>query len=334
MSDTILRHLAMLSLVPARPGKTTVSELHARLLAQGFETHVRSIERDLHKLSRTFPLASDEGRPAGWQWASGEPRVTFPAMDPETALTYELVSRYLAPVLPRGMLRLMEPEFAQARHVLDMYRASPLGRWSRRVAVLPFGQQLLPPDVRPGVSEVVYEALLKGRRFEADYRPADTDESRRYVLNPLGMVYREGVLYLVATLWDYDDARHLALQRMANAQLLEADARAPAGFDFERYIREDKSFDYRVGPDVRLELRVQSWLKRHLEECRLSKDQQIVPLRGSDDWRVTATVADTDQLFWWLRSLGDSVEVRKPGRLRRRMAGHAMALASMYEGDT
>lgn len=332
MADTIHRHIAMLSLIPARPGKTTVSELHARLKAQGYETHVRSIERDLHKLSRAFPLSNDEAKPAGWYWSSAETRMTFPAMNLQTALTYELVSRHLAPALPRSMLKLMEPEFAQARRTLDMYGATPLGRWSKRVAVLPFGQQLLPPEVRPDVSEVVYEALLKGRRFEADYRSAATGEPKRYPFNPLGMVYREGVLYLVASLWDYDDPRHFALQRMSKAHLLESDVRGPAGFDFERYIREEKSFEYPAGADVRLELLVEPWLKRHLEECRLSTDQAMAPVRGSEMWRVTATIAHTDQLFWWLRSLGDNVEVRKPASLRHRMAQQAEALAAMYAG--
>jgi predicted DNA-binding transcriptional regulator YafY len=330
MAETILRHFTMLSLIPALPGKIAARDLHSRLNAQGFDVDVRSIERDLHKLSVHFPLGSDEARPAGWFWRSRESRLSFPRMDPGTALTYELLSRYLAPLLPKTMLRQLEPEFAAARRTLDDFRGLPLGRWSRRIAVLPFGQQLLPPEVKPEVSEIVYDALLKGQRFQADYRSANVDAPRRYTFNPLGLVYREGVLYLVASLWDYGDPRQFALQRMSKPEHLDEAATAPKGFDFQRYIREEKSFEYPLGSDITLELRVEGWLARHLEESRLSSDQVISPIRGSEDFRIMATISDTDQLFWWLRRLGTSLEVIKPAALRRKMAEQARGLAAMY----
>lgn len=330
MSDTITRYITMLSLIPGRPGKITARELHAKLQAQGLGSHVRSTERDLHKLSNSFPLSSDEGRPAGWSWESKSARITFPRMDAGVALTYELLARYLTPVLPREMCRHLEPDFAMARSVLDGLGNSPLGKWSKRIAVLPSGMQLRPPDVRPDVIEVVYEALLKGGKFEADYRSATTQESRRYPFSPLGLVYRAGVIYLIATLWDYDEPRHFALQRMSNPKPLEAPAATPENFDFDQYVRDERSFDYPVGPGVRLEIIVAPWLSRHLEECRLSEDQKSTPIRGGDQRRVTATVDNTEQLFWWLSSLGTGVEVIKPLSIQRRMAEQVKALSDRY----
>lgn len=330
MSDTILRHMTMLSLIPGHPVKITATQLHDKLQAQGFKIHARSIERDLHKLSGWFALLSDEGKPAGWSWQERKTRMTFPPMNTETALTFELLSRYLAPVLPRSMLTLLEPDFAHARQVLDDLRSAPLGRWSKRIAVLPFGQQLLPPEVSADVSAVVYDALLQGTRFEADYRSVNADSAKRRVFNPLGLVYREGVIYLVASLWDYPNPLHFALQRMSKAQSLDEAAVAPEGFDFERYIRDEKAFDYPVGRDIKLELVVEEWLARHLQECRLAKEQTITPISGRNEFRVTASVTDTDQLFWWLRSLGPSVEVTKPAALRRKMSEQMRELHRMY----
>ena len=330
MSDTILRHLTMLSLVPARPRKITAGELHKKLTAQGFVISDRSIERDLHKIGNHFGLASDGAKPAGWSWLKREKRLTFPPMSTEAAITYELLSRYLAPILPRSMLKQLEPEFAEARFTLEHLRDAPIGRWIKRIAVLPYGQQLLPPEVKTEVSEVVYDALLRDRCFTADYRASGADKSWRRVFHPLGLVYREGVLYLVATVGDYADARHYALQRMSNAQLLDEAAVTPAGFDFEHYVREEKSFDYPIGPDIKLELIVDAGLAHHLSESRLSADQTLAPIRGRDELRLIATVANTDKLLWWLRSLGPGVEVVKPTALRRRMKSEVAALARMY----
>ncbi len=330
ISDTIQRHIAMLCLIPGRPGKITARAIHEKLVVQGFDTHMRSIERDLPKLSAFFPLVNDKGRPAGWSWEAKAARVTFPCMDAGTALTYELLARYLAPILPRGMHKQLAPEFEQARRVLNTLGTSPVGRWSKRIAVLPTSHQLLPPDVQQDVIDIVYGALLNGKQFEADYRPVVAPTAKRYLFNPLGLVYRTGVLYLVASLWGYDEPRQFALQRMSNAKLLDESAVTPKDFDFERYIREEKAFDFPAGRDIRLELRVDAWLAHHLQESRLSEDQAIAPIRGSENFRVAATLTDTDQLFWWLCSLGTSVEILKPLTLRRRMAGQVKALAERY----
>lgn len=330
MSDTALRYLAMLSMIPKRPHKVAARDLHRRLGDEGFNVDVRSIERDLHKLSLHYPLANDASKPAGWWWSASDKSIRLPNMDATTALTYELLARYLAPIFPRSMLQALEPEFAAARSVLNKLPVAPVARWSRRIAVLPFGQQLLPPQVNAKVRDVVHDALLRGCQFVADYRSVSADKPRRYTFNPLGLVYRMGVLYLVATLNDFGDPRHFALQRMSKAEGMDTSVQAPPGFDFERYVREEKSFDYPVGDNVRLELRVESWLGHHLEESRLAEDQKVTAIRDSDEYKVTASVANTDQLFWWLRSLGASVEVIKPAALRRRMSDQAKELAGMY----
>jgi predicted DNA-binding transcriptional regulator YafY len=224
----------------------------------------------------------------------------------------------------------LEPDFAQAKMVLNQLQSSPLGRWSKRIAVLPFGHQLIPPDVKHDVSEVVYDALLNSKRFEANYRSLEAGTPKAYVFNPLGLVYRQGVLYLVATLWDYDDVRHFALHRMSNATLRDEPLTAIDGFEFERYVREEKSFDYPAGKSIRLELIVEAWLARHLDESRLSEDQTIQAIQGTDTFRVAASVLDTDQLFWWLRSLGPDVEIIKPATMRRKMITQTELLSEKY----
>jgi predicted DNA-binding transcriptional regulator YafY len=172
---------------------------------------------------------------------------------------------------------------------------------------------------------------LKGRRFEADYRGLDADKARHYVFNPQGLVYRQGVLYLVATLWDYEDVRQFALHRMTSATLLDTPAEALKGFELQRYIEDEKGFDLSAGKEIRLELRVESWLAQHLDECRLAADQTIRLVPGHDPtFRVRATLVETEQLYWWLRSLGPEVEVIRPVALRRRMAGDLKAAAGMY----
>lgn len=330
MSTSIFRHLTMLGLIPASPKKICARELHRKLEQQGFITDIRSTERDLHKLSLHFALVSDEARPAGWAWRDRDKSLSFPPMNSESALTYELLSRYLSPLLPKPMLEAMAPEFAQARRTLSDLHQAPLGRWSKRVAVLPFGHQLLPPEVGAEVVGEVNEALLNSRQFEADYRSMGAKKPSHYLFNPLGLVYQENVFYLVATLGNYLDPRHFALHRMSNIKTLSTPAAVIDGFDFERYIHEERAFEFPCGRQITLELKVDDWLARHLEERRLSADQKIRPLADGESFRVAATLQNTEQLFWWLRSLGPSLEVLKPLSLRKQMAENANSLSGIY----
>jgi predicted DNA-binding transcriptional regulator YafY len=330
VSETALRYIKMLQLVPKHPRGITVVDLHAGLLALEFVIDKRGVERDLNSLSGHFPITNSGSRPAHWHWAADSIQMTLPGLDPATALTYELVSRHLAALLPRRLLSGLEPQFAAARQVLNETRSVALGRWSNKIAVTPDGQPLLPPDVAADVTDVVHEALLANRRFEVSYRAIDNEHPKRYPLNPLGLVLQGGALYLVATAKDYVEPRIFALHRMSNPKALQVEATVPDGFDLSRYVREQHAFEHPQGDDIRLELRITPWLARQLGERRLASDQTLTPMKNSDQLRLRATVTDTGQLLWWLRSFGVELEVLKPLRLRRQLAAEFATLTQRY----
>ena len=69
MSDTILRQMNMLQLIPRYPQKVTTAKVRDALIDSGYEASLRTIQRDLQELSRVFPLLSDErNSPFGWSW--------------------------------------------------------------------------------------------------------------------------------------------------------------------------------------------------------------------------------------------------------------------------
>ena len=67
----------------------------------------------------------------------------------------------------------------------------------------------------------------------------------------------------------------------------------------------------------------------HLSESRLSKDQVIEKL-DDEHFKISAIVQDTEQLFWWLQSLGGRVEVLEPEVLRNKMIESVNVLAGIY----
>ena len=177
----------------------------------------------------------------------------------------------------------------------------------------------------------VSDALLAGLQVTVRYRPRGQTTAQEYTLHPLGLVQRGQVTYLVATAFDYDDVRIFALHRMGSAAPTDAPAGKPRGFNLDTYIREG-AFGWGEGKSIRLVANFQDSAAEHLHETPLSEDQKIE--RASEGWvRVSATVANSPQLEWWLSGFGDAVEVLHPAVLRNAMKEMVAELATLYRVD-
>ncbi|MFW5970101.1 MAG: helix-turn-helix transcriptional regulator [Halofilum sp. (in: g-proteobacteria)] len=331
--ETMLRHWTLLRAIPRQPRKADARSLTDQLRDEGFDVSRRTVERDLNKLSALFPLISDDATTGrGWSWLRDADAFDVPGMDPETALTFQILQRFATHLLPRSVLRRLQPQLQQSEAILEELRPESGPRaWPDRVRVLPKGIDLHAPEIAPDVIEVVYRALLEGQRIEADYRPrvAGGETLKTYEINPLGLVFRDQVAYLVCTLWAYEDIRQLALHRFERAELLESARAEPEGFDLDAYIAAGHFHIRESGETLALRARFNSDAAYHLYETPLATDQQLTP---SGDGRVelTATVLDTQQLRWWLLGFGAAVEVVAPESLRAELAGEARRMAGQY----
>lgn len=331
MSDTLLRQWELLRSIPRAPRKIDVAALLTKLATAGYKTTKRSIQRDLNLLSGVFPLACDDrSQTYGWSWTADAPAFDLPAMDGPTALTVRLIEQFIPSLLPPTIRDLLAPQFARARAVLGASPDNPLQQWVDCVRVVPREMPLLPPKFNNDAVRVVYEALLAGRRFEVEYRSRanDTEEVKSYEVSPLGLVARGNLLYLVCTLWDYEDIRQLALHRVLTANPTDKPVGRPEIFDLDQYIAAGE-FQYPVGPMVQLKAKFHRHAAAHLIETPLS-DDQIIEKFDADHVLVTATVRDTAQLEWWLLGFGSLVEVEYPLELRRRMIGETFSLNEIY----
>jgi len=330
MSDTLMRQWQMLRLIPRHPLKISTADLIQRLADEGFETTQRTIQRDLLNLSDIYPLVSDErSKPFGWSWMEDADVMDVPGMDADTALAFYLAERHLEPLLPRTTTKRLQAHFQTAAHVLDRI-ASDKGNpaWRNKVRVLLRGPGLQAPAIQSGVQSGVYDALLRNQRLEVVYTPRGQDGSKSYEISPLGLVLKDGLVYLVCSMWDYPDIRLLTLHRMQQAKPLDIPVIVPNGFDLDAYIASGE-LDFAVGGRIVLKARFTKGAAFHLQERPLSADQTLIP--QDDDWLLlTATVQDTSELRWWLLGFGDEVEVLEPEELRSHFAKIARNMSRTY----
>ena len=329
MSDTLLRHWQMLREIPRHPRRISTADLKERLATAGYETTLRTIQRDLIKLSGALPLLADNSSPQGWSWEAHAPQMDFPTLEPQAALVFHLAERYLLSLLPASTLDYLSPWFRTATGVLDN-QGNGLSAWRNKVRVLAPGQPLLPPVIDGEVQSVVTQALFTNRRLDVSYRPRGSTEDKHYEANPLGLVVRDQVIYLVCTLRDYDDVKQLVLSRMHSAKLLETPAREINGFDLDQYITQGE-FDWPLETGRKLKLVAdfdrpvaRLFIERPLEE------NQIIEDINEKTVRLTATVLDTKELRRWLLEFGARTEVLEPESLRSEIRNIADEMTLRY----
>lgn len=330
MTDTTLRHWTMLRHLPRHPRKIDAATMTKLLTQDGFAVHRRSVERDLVKLSRLFPLVCDEQhKPSGWCWAEGAAAFDLPALDVHSALAFRLAEEHLSTLLPEPTRHHLRPHFDRARSVLDQLDHNALAQWPEKVRVIAAGQALQAPALQPGVLEQVEAALLGERQLLVHYRRRGERELRTYDAHPQGLVWRDGVGYLLCMIKDYDQVVQLVLHRMESAEVRDAPARKAQGFTLDQAIGTG-SLGFLVSDrPLQLELRFDQDAVVRLREAPLSADQELVDLA---DGRVQlkATVPDTVQLRTWLHGFGSRVEVLQPLDLRREFSEDARELAQKY----
>jgi len=142
--DTLYRQWLVLSRIPRFPRRITTPELKVVLSSEGYDIHVRTIQRDLEKLSIAFPLSCDiDGRKNLWYWQESARIQDLPNMDIVTALAFGMAESYLHNILPQTTLDLLKPYFERANEVLATCNQSRLHSWPDKVAVISRGPELV-----------------------------------------------------------------------------------------------------------------------------------------------------------------------------------------------
>ena len=142
------------------------------------------------------------------------------------------------------------------------------------------------------------------------------------------MVARGGLLYLVTASDNLSEIRLRAMHRIKDADLLWEESSRPEDFDLNEFI-EKGGFGFGQGNTLLLKAAFTKFVAQHLLDTPLSEDQTITPY-DAERVLVTANLADTQQLIWWLLSFGDKVEVLEPLELRQRMTMIAAGMSHRY----
>ena len=328
-NDTLLRHWHMLREIPRFPRRVSTLDLRDRLTTAGFDATLRTVQRDLVKLSSSLPLLADDSKPQGWSWSADAPQIELPTLEPQAALVFHLCEKYLQSLLPVSTLDYLLPWFRAATGVLDN-QGNGLSAWRKKVRVLAPGQPMTPPVIHRDVQSTVTQALFLDRRISVSYRPRGASQDKQYEASPLALVVRDQVIYLVCTLRDYSDVKQLVLNRMRSAQLLDRPVKQLKQFDLDRYIAQGEfGFVLEEEMTISLVLNIDRAVSTGVVERPLSADQVIEDI-SEQVVRLVATVQNTAEFRRWLLGFGAYADVVSPESLRIEMKSLINQMAHRY----
>lgn len=304
----------------------TRGRMSASALAAEVEVDLRTIYRDIDDLSSAgIPVYAERGRSGGFQLLEGyrtkltgltraEGEALFFVGFPGPAAELGLSDNSAAARLKLLAALPVEARVAADR-VSSRFHFDPTP-WYRD------------PEAGP-LLRIVAEAVWATRRLRLRYESWDKIVERD--LDPLGLVLKAGVWYLVARA-----DRSVRTYRVA--KILEAAAREdgfayPAGFDLAAHWKQAaKTFEESVYRDEAV-LVVTERGRKLLRARGAAVDRAVAKTAkpaGAGRWRVTIPIESVEQAKRELLSLGAEGEVISPAPLRAAIGDEATAVAALY----
>ncbi|MCX7085296.1 MAG: WYL domain-containing protein [Methylococcales bacterium] len=340
MNDQINRHHRILEKLQNCRSSNPVSvpEVLDFLLDKGIDVSARTVQRDMNALAEVFmdiesKILKDGG--FGWYWNDKAKVILLSGLSANQALSFILVKKYLSQLFPEATLKELEPFFEYSEKVLHSLKGNALVKWPEKIAVVHPVQPLLAPEINGNFQKIISTALLENKKLKLDYVRLDGERSK-YTVNPVGLVFRGHVIYLIAVKVDTGEQRQFALHRIKKAEQLPADA-DPITLTLQEYLEQgNMGFAWNAWntatslQEITFKCIFEAKSAKYLTETPLSKDQEIIPYQ--DGYVIVkATVRYTEQLVWWIRGYGSAIEVLEPLELRERMIKDINELHTRYQ---
>jgi predicted DNA-binding transcriptional regulator YafY len=317
------RLVNLLLLLQTRGGMT------AAQLAAELEVSVRTVHRDVEALSASgVPIYAERGPHGGVRLVDGyRTRLTGMTADEAEAL---FLSGLPGPAAELGLgtvvaaarlkvLAALPPELrARASRLVERFHLDAAAWFHAGEPV---------PNL-PALSEAVWTT----RRLRVAYERGDTSVER--VLEPLGLVLKAGVWYIVAA--SDGQVRTYRASRVTTAELLDERFERPPSFDLATFWAESSAAYEREAPRVEVTVRIAPDRLELLADevgARAVQAAERLDEPDPDGWlRLRLRLDWPGEVPARLLAVGADLEVLAPEETRLRVVRLARAVAARYAG--
>jgi predicted DNA-binding transcriptional regulator YafY len=316
------RLVSLLLLLQTR-GRATAAELAAEL-----EVSIRTVHRDVEALAESgVPIYAERGPLGGIRLVDGyRTRLTGLTADEAEAL---FLSGLPGPAAELGLGTVV----AAARlKVLASLPGELRGRATRLVERfhLDAAGWFQAGEPVPALAPLA-DAVWEGKVVDVEYDRGQTTVARR--LEPLGLVLKAGVWYLVAVA--NGQTRTYRVSRVLSVTATEDRFARPEGFDLAAFWAESSAAYERDAPRVDVTLRVREdrlWRLRDVVGSQVVDAATRIEEPDPEGWiRLRVRLDWPDEVPAQLLSVGSNVEVLDPPEIRDGVSRIARRIVELYE---
>ncbi|GAA4903355.1 WYL domain-containing protein [Ferrimonas pelagia] len=322
--------MAILEMLPPHPRKISTTDLLRKLMIEGFNTSLRTVQRDLKDLTDSYPLICDDENPAGW---SVEPtaRRKLPDMDGDNALAFAQLEQHLLTALPPSSRKKLEPYFRHAQQTLTQPHNQSRAAWQSKIRFVRKTVLCLPAQAKPLVMETLYQALYNDTVVEIGYHKAN--EFHRYDrrIHPCGVVFSETEAFLIGRFEHQQECQAIRLHHIESARDTLIPAQPPHGFDLDAWLAAHQ-LQPSPTPSEAIILHFEPKIGIALLDTKLTEEQRLEC--HDDRVELYASVAINEDLIRWIMSFGAAARVIQPLSLRQTLLERLQAAVRSYQQPT
>lgn len=303
--------------------------LTAAELARRLEVSERTIHRDMDALSTAgVPVVAERGAGGGWALVDGY-RSNLTGLNDA-----EIQSLFTAATPSRLLSDLSMDKAADAAHVkllASLPAASrALAEYARqRIHVDPSGWGST--EERATHLRTIQEAVWQGRKLFIAYARGCEQPDAELSVDPLGLVAKGGVWYLVAAV--AGDARSYRVSRVRGARLSEEEATRPEGFDLAQFWAGSVARFKTEMPRFFATLRAHKSVVPVLYYAGRFSRVEEASEPDAEGWATVKMRFQFEEDACGLAlGFGTKVELLEPVELRAKVAEMAASVAEFYKG--
>ena len=296
---------------------------------------LRTAQRYLSELSTDRPdgesLLSVDRTQKEWRYHLRLSEIAHWLMDEETAV-YQLLSLQ---VLGRTFGTTTESGAHITRSVAE--HLTQKKRRSRRLRetlrIVPDGIGRLYARVDPDILANVIDALVSSQVLHVGYE-SSKGKFEAADLTPLGLVAKDGAVYLVSVEGFRDPPKARPLHRFKTAHVKPKPATPRRDFDLDDYIRDSHQMSHPIEGQretTLLVLQVHPKALYHFTERPLAEDQQIFLPSQPGEWAVLKVrIPITVLLVPFLASFGPGIRVLEPESIVKQITAWMTKTVDLY----
>lgn len=191
---------------------------------------------------------------------------------------------------------------------------------------------LAQPKSTGNTFRVLTSSIIEGHAIRIQYEKITGEKSDR-IVEPLGMLAKRGVWYLIARTPGTEDMRAYRVDQIDSAYARERmKFEYPQGFTVESYVGDSWGI-YSDDEVRRVVLRFSSRVARRVKNLCYHHSQRVIEQSADGSLLIEFNVCGHVELVSWILQWGHQVEVIESEDLREKVREAALSIAKQYESS-